>query len=138
MAIIRAVVVIPVFNGANTVSRAIDSALGQTFDGESEIVVVNDGSTDTTAEVLKPYGDRITVLDQQNQGPAAARNAAVAYSSAEYLAFLDADDAFTPDKLARTVPHLADHQNAVMLFHDAIVLNREGREAGRSYVWPER
>jgi glycosyltransferase involved in cell wall biosynthesis len=134
----RVVVVVPVFNGANTVSRAIDSAVGQTFDGESEIVVVNDGSTDTTAEVLKGYRGRIRVLDQQNRGPAAARNAAVADSSAEYLAFLDADDAFTPDKLARTVPRLASNQNATMLFHDAIVLNRNGYELPQSYVWPER
>jgi glycosyltransferase involved in cell wall biosynthesis len=134
----RVVVVIPVFNGANTIARAIDSALGQTFDGESEIVVVNDGSTDTTAEVLKRYRGRIRVLDQQNRGPAAARNAAVADSSAEYLAFLDADDAFTPDKLARTVPRLASNQNATMLFHDAIVLNRNGHELPQSYVWEER
>jgi glycosyltransferase involved in cell wall biosynthesis len=138
MSTLRVAVIIPVFNGANTIARALDSVLHQTFDAWVEIVVVNDGSTDSTAEVLRRYGDRLRVLDQHNQGPAAARNAGVARSSAEYLAFLDADDAFALDKLARTVPHLANHRNAIMLFHDAIVLNREGREAGRSYVWPER
>jgi glycosyltransferase involved in cell wall biosynthesis len=131
-------VIIPVFNGANTLSRAIDSVLSQTFDGPCEIVVVNDGSTDTTADVLQRYRGQIRVLDQQNQGPAAARNAGVAQSDAEFLAFLDADDFFTPGKLARTVPHLASSQNAVMLFHDAIALSRDGHEIARSYVWPER
>ena len=138
MTMTRVAVVIPVFNGANTVSRAIDSVLSQTFDGQFEIVVVNDGSTDTTAEVLKRYGGRIRVLDQQNRGPAAARNAAVAQSSAEYVAFLDADDAFMPDKLAHTLPCLVSSQNAVMLFHDAIALDRDGHEVSQSYVWPER
>jgi len=138
MTMTRVAVVIPVFNGANTVSHAIDSVLSQTFDGQFEIVVVNDGSTDTTAEVLKRYGGRIRVLDQQNRGPAAARNAAVAQSSAEYVAFLDADDAFMPDKLAHTLPCLASSQNAVMLFHDAIALDRDGHEVSQSYVWPER
>src|SRR5262249_36121526 len=105
-------VVIPVFNGANTISRALDSVLSQTFDQPLEIVVVNDGSTDITAEVLERYRGRIRVLDQQNQGPAVARNAAAAQTSAEYLAFLDADDSFVPDKLARTVPLLDSNQNA--------------------------
>ena len=74
---------------------------------EFRFKIVNDGSTDTTAEVLKRYDDRIRVLYQQNRGPAAARNAAVAQSNAEYIAFLDADDAFMSDKLARTLPGLA-------------------------------
>jgi len=137
-AMAQVVVVIPVFNSAGTISRAIDAALSQNFDGQFEIVAVNDGSTDDTSEVLKRYGGRIRVLDQQNRGPAAARNAAVALSSAEYIAFLDADDAFISDKLARSVPRLASNHNAVMLFHDAIALDRDGHEVAHSYVWPER
>ncbi len=137
-AMTQVVIVIPVFNGANTVARAIESALGQCFDGECEVIVVNDGSTDATAEVLKRYNGRIRVLNQQNRGPAASRNAAVAHSSADYIAFLDADDAFMPDKLARTVPRLASNNGAVMLFHDAVTLNRDGREVASPYVWRER
>src|SRR6516164_4627783 len=109
MKMTRVEVVIPVFNGADTISRAIDSVLSQTFEGQFEIVVVNDGSTDTTAEVLKRYCDHIRVLYQQNRGPAVARNAAAAQSNAEYIAFLDADDAFMADKLARTLPWLASN-----------------------------
>jgi glycosyltransferase involved in cell wall biosynthesis len=131
-------VVIPVFNGANTLSRAIESALAQTFDGQFEIVAVNDGSTDGTEKILKRYWGRIRVVHQQNRGPAAARNAAVAQSRAEYVAFLDADDAFMPDKLARTVSRLASNHDAVLLFHDAIAVSRDGGEVAQSYVWPER
>lgn len=134
----RVGVVIPVFNGANTVSHAIDSALSQIFDGQFEIVAIDDGSTDATPEVLGRYQSRITVLKQQNRGPAAARNAAVANSSAEFIAFLDADDVFMPDKLACTVPRLASNPDAVMVFHDAIALDRDGDEVSQSYVWPER
>jgi glycosyltransferase involved in cell wall biosynthesis len=131
-------VVIPVFNAADTVSRAIDSALSQAFDGHFEIVVINDGSIDATAKVLKRYQGCIRVLDQPNRGPAVARNAAVAQTTAEFIAFLDADDAFTTDKLASTVSRLASCGNAAMIFHDAIALSRDGREVARSYVWPER
>jgi len=134
----RVAVLIPVFNGANTVARAIDSALCQRFDGEFEVIVVNDGSTDDTAGVLTQYESRIRVLNQQNRGPAHARNAAAALSTAEYLAFLDADDAFMPDKLARILPKLAIDDQAAMLFHDAIALNRNGREVAPSCVSPER
>ena len=134
----QAVVVIPVFNAANTVARAVDSALSQSFDGEVEIVAVDDGSSDATAEVLRQYGGRITVIEQDNRGPAIARNAAVARSSGEYIAFLDADDAFMPAKLSQVVPLLANNHRAVMLFHDAIALNRDGQVVAESYVWPER
>jgi glycosyltransferase involved in cell wall biosynthesis len=130
----RVAVVIPVFNGAKTLARAIDSALGQRFDDEFEVIVVNDGSTDRTAEVLRQYEGRIRVLNQQNRGPAQARNAGVALSNAGYIAFLDADDAFMPDKLARTVPKLADDDAAVLLYHDAVSLNRDGTEIAQSCV----
>jgi glycosyltransferase involved in cell wall biosynthesis len=131
-------VLIPVFNGANTVARTIDSVLCQRFDGEFEVIVVNDGSTDATGAVLEQYKGRIRVLNQQNRGPAHARNAAAALSAAKYIAFLDADDAFMPDKLARTVPKLASDDEGAMLFHDAVALNRNGREIAPSCVLPER
>jgi glycosyltransferase involved in cell wall biosynthesis len=131
-------VVIPVFNGANTVARAIDSVLGQRCDDEVEVVAVNDGSTDATAAVLRKYEGRIRVLNQQNHGPAHARNAGARFSTAEYIAFLDADDAFMPHKLAHAMPKLTSDLGAAMLFHDAVALDPSGREIAPSCVAPER
>ena len=131
-------VVIPVFNGARTVARAINSALRQRLDSAFEIIVVNDGSTDETAAVLDKYDCHIRVLNQQNRGPAHARNAAAALSTADFIAFLDADDAFMPDKLARTLAKLAVEPEAAMLFHDAVSVDQSGREIAPSCVSPEK
>jgi len=91
-------VIIPTWNRAREVVRAIDSALAQTA-APLEVIVVDDGSTDETAQVLAQYGDRIRAVRQENQGVAAARNAGIAASRGELLAFLDSDDAWLPHKL---------------------------------------
>jgi glycosyltransferase involved in cell wall biosynthesis len=153
---VRVSVVIPVFNGAATVERAIASALEQRFDGDFaasegdaaasdadadrtvanqiEVIVVNDGSTDATAEILDGFGARIRVIDQANRGPAAARNAGAAVAQGEYLAFLDADDAWLPQKLAVTVPLLDRNPTVVLVFSDAISIDASGAPVGESYV----
>ena len=94
-------VIIPVRNGERTLARAIDSALGQTFTGGFEVIVVDNGSTDRTADVIRHYGDRIIALYESVPGPARARNVAIFVARGEYLAFLDADDEWMPEKLAR-------------------------------------
>jgi glycosyltransferase involved in cell wall biosynthesis len=127
-------VIIPVFNGAATVAAAIDSALAQKFDGEFEVVVVNDGSTDTTAEVLARYGDRIKVVTQENRGLAAARNAGVANSTGEYLAFLDADDVWLPEKLAKTTGVLDADPAAGLVYTDAMLIDQTGSLVAASYI----
>jgi glycosyltransferase involved in cell wall biosynthesis len=91
-------VIIPAWNRAREVCRAIDSALAQTLP-PLEVIVVDDGSTDETPEVLARYGDRIRVLRQDNQGVAAARNAGIAAARGDLLAFLDSDDVWLPRKL---------------------------------------
>lgn len=93
-------VIIPVFNGASEVSRAIESALAQTY-GRVEVIVVNDGSTDQTREVLDQFGDRIRAIHQSNGGLAAARNAGILAATGEWVAFLDHDDSWQPEKLIR-------------------------------------
>lgn len=89
--------VIPVFNGERYLAEALDSVLAQTH-SQVEIVVVDDGSTDGTPDVLAGYGDVIRSLRQVNAGPAAARNRGIAEARGEYLAFLDADDLWAPAK----------------------------------------
>ena len=95
-------VVIPVFNGAAFVPTAIDHVLAQTY-RPLQIVVVDDGSTDNTSEVLTRYGDQIELVRQKNRGVGHARNTGIAASQGEYVAFLDQDDWWRPDKIARQV-----------------------------------
>jgi glycosyltransferase involved in cell wall biosynthesis len=93
-------VIIPVYNGAALVARAIDSALAQSLT-PLEVIVVDDGSSDNTVEVLARYGPRIRTLHVPHGGVSRARNAGIAASRGELLAFLDADDIWHRNKLAR-------------------------------------
>lgn len=95
-------VIIPTYNRAHVLERAIQSVLGQTYSG-FELIVVDDGSTDGTTELLTDYQDRLTVLVQDNLGVSAARNAGIGRSQGELIAFLDSDDEWLPDKLMRQV-----------------------------------
>ena len=92
-------VVIPVFNGERFIGDAIRSALGQTF-RDLEIIVVDDGSIDQTEKIVRQFFDRVTYHRQENRGAAAARNLGVMCASGEWIAFLDADDIWYPQKLA--------------------------------------
>jgi glycosyltransferase involved in cell wall biosynthesis len=93
-------VIIPAHNAAPFVAATLDSALAQTLD-DLEIIVVDDGSTDGTAEVLTGYRDRIRVLHQEPSGPSSARNRGAEVARGEWLAFLDADDLWREEKLER-------------------------------------
>lgn len=95
-------VVIPAYNVAWCVGKAIDSVWAQHF-RDFEIIVVNDGSTDDTGRVLIGYGNRIRLIEQNNRGMSAARNAAIRAARGRYIAFLDADDWWLPDKLGSQV-----------------------------------
>jgi glycosyltransferase involved in cell wall biosynthesis len=91
--------IIPTYNYAHGIKQAIASVLNQTL-SPVEIIVVDDGSTDGTRDVLDTYGSRIDCLYQQNRGASAARNAGVRATNCEWVAFLDHDDEWHPDKLA--------------------------------------
>lgn len=84
-------VVIPAYNCADYVAEAVQSVLDQAYP-EREIIVVNDGSTDGTLEALHGFGNAIRVVDQENTGPAGARNAGLRAATGDYVALLDADD----------------------------------------------
>lgn len=91
-------VIIPAYNAAGFVGRAIDSVLAQTWPAH-EILVVDDGSVDDTAQVVAAYDGRVRYLRQDNAGVSAARNAGGMAASGDWLAFLDADDWYYPDRL---------------------------------------
>lgn len=91
-------VVIPAYNSANYIRRAIDSVLAQTHQTD-EIIVVDDGSTDDTATVVGGYGSRVKLIRQANAGASVARNTGIKAATSEWIAFLDSDDEWLPEKL---------------------------------------
>jgi len=91
-------VIIPVHNGAKYLDTALQSVFAQTQQ-PSEVIVVDDGSTDDSVKVAQAYAPRVSVFTQANLGPSSARNRGVAQASGTLLAFLDSDDLWTPDKL---------------------------------------
>ncbi len=121
----RVSIILPVYNGASTISRALESVFAQSFT-DYEVVVVDDGSTDDTASMLAGYGDRIHVLSQTNRGLSAARNAGVRASSGELIAFIDDDDLWMSEKLARCVATLDQDPNCVLAYTGAIRVDLTG------------
>lgn len=96
---VRFSVLIPVYNGVSHIRETIDSVLSQSFT-DFEILAIDDGSTDGSLAILESYGERIRLLQQNNQGPEAARNRAAALSHGQYLVMLDHDDLLKPSALA--------------------------------------
>ncbi len=122
----RVSVIIPVFNAARTIEQAIDSVRAQTFT-DFEIIVVDDGSTDGSMEIIRRYGGAVKLLQQQNRGPSAARNLAISNSSGESLGFLDGDDWWKPEFLATMLAALERDPQAVMAYCDLQLVDSLGR-----------
>ncbi len=111
----RLTVVLPVYNGMPFLPEALKSILQQTFT-DFNVVVVDDGSTDGSAEYLRSIGDpRVLIVSQSNQGPGAARNAGLRYCQAEYVALMDQDDLSLPDRFLYQLEYLDAHPDVVMV-----------------------
>lgn len=107
-------VIIPAYNRAATVTKAIDSVLNQTYE-DYEIIVVDDGSTDDTTIVLQPYMRRIKYFLQPNKGVSSARNKGVREAKGRLVAFLDSDDLWAPTKLEWQIRTLEQHRDYCMV-----------------------
>ena len=106
-------VIVPVFNGAEYLAEAVESILAQQC-RPSEIIVVDDGSVDSTPALVAGFGEQVVSIRQDNKGPAAARNAGVARASAPLIAFLDADDLWMPACLARQLESISSEPGVDM------------------------
>lgn len=120
----RVSVVIPTYNSAATVKEAIESVLAQTY-SNFEVVVIDDGSTDETPSVMRQFGARIRSFRQENQGVSAARNTGIQRSRGEYVAFLDSDDLWLPEKLAEQISWLEADPNLGLVYCDWAVVSGE-------------
>jgi glycosyltransferase involved in cell wall biosynthesis len=98
--------IVPVFNGEPFLREALDSIFEQTYQA-IEVIVIDDGSTDNTAQIVASFGPRLSFRWQPNSGPAAARNLGLDVARGDFFAFLDADDLWHPEKLARQFARFA-------------------------------
>lgn len=118
-------VVMPAYNSARTLKRAVDSVFSQgRFD--LELIVVDDGSSDETPAILESYGPKVRALAQENQGVSAARNAAISAAQGEFVAFLDADDEWLPGKLERQLRAFEEHPQAGLVATGACIVDPAG------------
>ncbi|WP_020482957.1 glycosyltransferase family 2 protein [Methylomonas sp. MK1] len=118
-------IIIPVYNSEKYLEEALQSALSQTYNN-IEIIAVNDGSTDSSQDILKKYADSIKILSQPNLGASAARNLGVSVSSGDILAFLDSDDIWDKNKLERQLEVLENHPEAIGLYSDVRYIDAQG------------
>ncbi|MES2296665.1 MAG: glycosyltransferase family A protein [Pseudomonadota bacterium] len=125
-------VIIPVYNGADFIARAVDSALAQSH-RPHEVIVVDDGSRDATRQVLAPFGQRIRLLCIPNGGVAHARNVGMQAASGDLIAFLDADDVWRPNKLALQLAALRAHPHVGFCCCDFHVYSPRARALARHF-----
>ncbi len=123
-------IVIPTYNRADVLSRALDSVIAQTVHSW-EIVLIDDGSTDATAELAERYerrlGDRFQYRYQKNAGASAARNTGIDLSRGEFVAFLDSDDEFLPNKLERQLKLFELRPSLGMVYSDYSYVDLQGQ-----------
>jgi len=117
-------VIIPTYNSAQFITETLESVFAQTYK-DYEVIVVDDGSTDNTKEVLKPYMSKIRYIYKENGGPASARNVGIKNAQGEYIAFLDSDDLWLPEKLEKQVEYFKSDPDVALVFSDCISFGDE-------------
>jgi glycosyltransferase involved in cell wall biosynthesis len=131
-------VIIPAYNQAAYICSTIETVQKQTF-SDWELFIIDDGSTDNTTEAVREFlaDKRIHYTKQQNKERAVARNEGIQQSSAPYIAFLDADDLWHPEKLAKQLGAMAAHRDAGLCYTLADPIDRDGKplqKSGRSHT----
>lgn len=128
-------VVLPVYNGEKHLKEAVDSILGQS-NGDFELIIVNDGSTDRTSFILAAYADpRIRIVNQPNGGIGEALKAGCRLAQGKYIARMDADDVSLTDRFRIQAAFLDRHPSVVLVSSAVIYMDEEGKETGRSFPY---
>lgn len=118
-------IIIPAYNSAKYISLAVKSVLNQTYQ-DFELLIIDDGSTDNTKEIIESFKDkRIEYIYQNNTGAASARNTGIKKAKGEYIAFLDADDRWKPDKLARQIKEITCNPETAMIYSAIEIIYEE-------------
>jgi len=119
-------VVIPTFNHGRYLARALRSALTQVTP-PAEVIVIDDGSTDETPQVVQQFPS-VRYICQANRGPSAARNRGIAEATGRWIAFLDADDWWLPDKISLQLHAAATHPEAALIYTSSLLVTSEGEQ----------
>ena len=126
-------VVMCCYNAEKYIKETIDSVLGQTFD-DFEFIIWNDGSTDATMSIVESYSDyRIKVFTDVNRGEGMAAQLACRHASAKYIARIDSDDVWLPEKLALQYDYMESHPRTVLLSCPVIFIDKDSKELGLSF-----
>jgi glycosyltransferase involved in cell wall biosynthesis len=123
-------VVMPAFNAAQTIERALNSVYAQTYSNITETIVVDGGSTDSTGDVVRRRFPDVRYVFQENEGEAASRNRGVAMAQGDYVAFLDADDEWFPNKLEAQARVLSNHDGLALVFCGAALPSQVDQTRG--------
>jgi glycosyltransferase involved in cell wall biosynthesis len=130
-------IIIPVYNAERFVRQALQSALGQTY-GNIEVIVVNDGSTDRSPEIISEFRDsRMRIIHQRNRGGSAARNAGIDLAKGEYIKFLDADDELMPEAIEKQVEFSKNLGENEIVFGDYFFLDDDNNYIGHYHFTKE-
>jgi glycosyltransferase involved in cell wall biosynthesis len=122
-------VIIPTYNRGSLIKRAVDSVLSQTFK-DYEIIIIDDGSKDDTKDVLAPYMDRVRYVHQANAGISKARNHGIELAKGQYIAFLDSDDYWAPEKLEVQAEILDGNPKVGIVYGRMPIVNEHGEVLG--------
>ena len=125
----RVSVIVPSYNRAQMLPRALESIFAQTYK-DYEVIVVDDGSKDETPEVMKQFLGRVKYIRKENGGSASARNRGIEESGGKYIAFLDSDDYWVPEKLEVQVQVLDAHPNVGIVYARMPIINDKGERVG--------
>ncbi|WP_179068215.1 glycosyltransferase family 2 protein [Nostoc sp. C052] len=123
-------VIIPVYNSEGSVAKTLQSVVAQTYH-DFEIIIVDDGSTDKSIDICKQFHDsRIKIVHQQNRGLAGARNTGIRHAQGEYLAFVDSDDLWLPEKLEKHLQHFERSPEVGVSFSRSSLIDDQGKPLG--------
>ena len=123
-------VIMPVFNAERYVAESIESVFGQGF-RSYELIVVDDGSVDRSRQIVQGYGQRLRLIESENRGPSHARNIGIGLARGRFIALLDADDLWRPDKLEQQVACLERSELTGLVHSDLEIINSDGLVEGR-------